>query len=173
MQPVVATLTLDGDWSDDDESDEDDEEYPENEFGMNSFREYMSDEYMDKMNALSRKYDEDPRETFIPSDSKGKAPMAEKPQPAQGSLRTGSKNTKTAKGVRFAESLDIAQPPVQEKPSLEVAPPAEAKPEPLSEIVQERSNTKPQNVTMPKPFQKLSKFKAARMAADVVAQREP
>ena len=172
MQPVVATLTLDGDWSNDDESDEDDEDYPENEFGMNSFREYMSDEYMDKMNALSRKYDEDPRETFIPSDSKGKAPMA-RHNPHKVACEREQNTAKQPRGVRFAESLDIAQPPVQEKPSLEVAPPAEAKPEPLSEIVQERSNTKPQNVTMPRPFQKLSKFKAARMAADVVAQREP
>ena len=127
---------------------------------------------MAQMNALSRRYEEDPKEKFIPAKLKDEAPMTEKSQSAQGSLRTGSKNTKTAKGVRFAKSLDIARPPVQEKPSLEAESPVEVKPAPLAEIVQERSDTKPQSITMPKPFQRLSKFKAARMAADVVAQRE-
>lgn len=171
MQPIVAELTLDDDWSNDEDEDEDDSDETENEFGMNSFREYMSDEYMDKMNALSRKYDDNPKETFIPADPKGKGPMIEMSSPAQSSLRTESKTAKP-KGVRFAESLDIADVSVQDKPSPEAESSADAKPAPLVEVVQERSSTKPQYPTAPKPFQRLSKFKTARMVADVVAQRE-
>lgn len=171
MQPVVATLTLDEDWSDEEDTDNEGDDYPENEFGMHNFREYMSDEYVVQMNALSQKYDENRNETFIAADAKGKGPVIDQPQPAQSSLRTETK-TKTAKGVRFAESLDVADE-AEEKATADAESDAEQKPAPLAEIVQERSNAKPENTAMPmKPFQKMSKFKAARMAADVVAQRE-
>jgi hypothetical protein len=181
FKPMVATLTMDeDDFSVDDEySDEEDAEYFENEFGMSNVREYMSDEYMEKMNALSRKYDEGrPNESFIAVDSKGKAPdMTGNVQTAaHSSQRTESSKTKSAKGVRFADKLDIATPiPENQGQNREVESRAEKKmPAPLSETVLERSSTKQQNTTAPiKPFQKLSKFKAARLAADVVSSREP
>jgi hypothetical protein len=174
MQPIVATMSLDDDWSDDDELDDDDEDYAENEFGMNNFREYMSDEYMVKMNALSRKYNEDSEETFIPADTQGMASTTEMVQsPAQSSMRAEKKPTKAAKGVRFAESLEIADTPTQKEVNQDIEAEIEMKPAPLAEIVQERSSTKPLDATMPmKPFQRVSKFKAARMAADIAASFE-
>jgi hypothetical protein len=183
--PVVATLDIeeDGFYSDDDfilEHDDDDmDDLEENEFGMSNIQDQMSDEYLKEMDALINKHSmknlgpdqpmlnpEAPKSALAKTSKIDQAPSGL--QNGKGAQDVKQHREKPKKGVRFAESLDIANP----KTVLsDVVKPTQMEPTkinqaPLAESIIERSydNTTGNAPRVPKP--KLSKFKAAKLAKD-------
>jgi len=196
LGPVVATMDLDddGEFSDADYFDEDDiddidevdgrvigygtEDLKGTGWEMDEDREEFSPEYIKEMETLMRKYNEPimanvgPRDAGFPLAKELNPPVPKSNPPldqlkAVEATKSIDKPAKAQKGVRFAESLDIAadsstptDPPV-EKTSVPIRPKSSTSNSILSDIVERV----PAPITSTEGVggnKKISRFKASR-----------
>jgi hypothetical protein len=156
--PVVATLNLDDvdddDWSDDgvyyDNENEDD---MENDFGMTNIGSELSPAYIKEMEALMKEHEIKQERKATGADSTLNDTF----------INVGGNVARRSapKGVRFAESLDIASSGKSNSVQSLESKPTDANP--LSDTIVEReSTTRPQPAEAPK--KKISRFKAAHQS---------
>jgi Domain of unknown function (DUF3835) len=159
--PVVATLNLedsdDEQWSSEEESGEDEDDAEENGYGMTSIQHEISEDYISQMEDLMKKH----------------AIGQERAKPSPKSILNSTKeqsnekasSSSNSKGVRFAESLDIAS---LSPPSFNAVTQGESEPttfsklNPVSDIVVERKPL--QKSEGQPPVKKVSRFKATRQS---------
>jgi hypothetical protein len=169
--PVVATLNLadsdEGQWSSEEESDEDEDEDEENSFGMNNIKDEISKDYIKKMEDLMKTHSLS-QEGMIPSS---KSIL----NTTKGRVNEKGPSSSNPKGVRFAESLDIApslEPSINATSEGRTASETVTKLNPISEIVTERKPS--QRLEAHPPFKRVSRFKAAReFEAHSLEETEP
>lgn len=202
---VVAELELDENWSDDDEDDDLDlddggvpytsDEEEEDEFGR-SLGKGISDDYRKQMLELQEKLGTgvignlgpDP-EAVLDSAQMNPEELRRlvirdtttsdvKDQPSKETGQPAKKADQPRKGVRFADTLDVA--PNKPAPQTQLAQPKESKPRaaepsPLSDVVFERKAAADPPASAPSAEKKASRFKQSRQAnaAPPKSQEDP
>jgi Domain of unknown function (DUF3835) len=173
--PIVATLDVESDEDDllsDEEYEDDEIELDENEYGMNNIHDQLSPTYLKEMEKLLMKHSPviqnvGPSLEAVSEIPEGILKQSKSPVFGDGSERSSTLGSggKKAKGVKFAEELDVSPGPTPRNEESRIIPgeksskPIQA---PLSTTIMERVP-----VVLPGPVKtpratKVSRFKAAK-----------
>jgi unconventional prefoldin RPB5 interactor 1 len=190
LGPVVAELDLEEEedeeeWSEDD----DDDAFEENEYGMNNIRDQMEEEYIREMEALAKKHgmkNIGPNPTvlqeYVPKSvlskpKSGTLTTTENQIPIPSLTRDEDSKPKKAKGVRFAENLDISPQPtnttVRSSSTIEKDAPFKDIPAPLGDVVEKPFVTTSSIPAIENPTKRVSRFKSAKMATTGASTASP
>lgn len=173
---IVAEMNIEegGDLDDEDMYDEDDEDNTddENEYGMTT-QDLISEDDRSAMLDLEKKLKARMMHNAGPNpDVAGLTVDTGELQESTVSRGYASIDEPTRKGVHFASEVEVAPSPVDQKPAASTEP-QEHPPDPMSDLVIERSSTTSATPPSSNPRSKVSRFKKSLANTDSKQERQP